>query len=79
MCAQVDGLDVLLTFNGKIGAALSRACSDCVDQEALYLAKAAEIIQLVMFNGMWHSDDVVQFNSDCEEKSEPQALLLSSI
>jgi hypothetical protein len=73
--AQVDGYDVLLVLNGNLGAALSRACSDSVDQDALHFAKAAETVGEMCSMEYGILMDVLQFNSGSRETSMPLVLL----
>jgi hypothetical protein len=58
------------------GIALTKACNASVDQDALHLARAAEIVRWDIFSTMWHSDGSLQFTSGCQEKFVPQALLV---
>lgn len=44
MRQQAEGCDVLLVFDSDIGPALRKACQHDHDEDAVYLAKAAEIV-----------------------------------
>ena len=44
MHAQNDGRDVVLGFEGDLGAVLTRACENDSQEDALHLATAAEIV-----------------------------------
>ena len=46
LTAHTDGRDILLTFDQHLGGALSKAC----DGEALYLARAAQIVRQEIFD-----------------------------
>lgn len=43
--AHNDGRDVVLTFQSGLGAALSKACHSETDEDAVHLARAAEIVR----------------------------------
>ena len=45
MRAQQCGKNVLLAFDEHIGGALSAACQQSFDEDAVHLAKAAEILR----------------------------------
>ena len=48
-----DGRNVLLAFDENIGLALSAACNSSMDEDALHLAKAAEIVRRdIIFSSM---------------------------
>ena len=73
--AHSDGRDVLLAFDENIGFKLSAACNSSMDEDAVHLAKAAEIVRRDVFSSMWHSEGSLHFASGCQEKSVPQSLL----
>ena len=51
--AHSDGRDVLLAFDENIGLELSAACNSSMDEDALHLAKAAEIVRRdIIFSSM---------------------------
>jgi len=68
-----DGRVVVLAFDDRVGTALSKACSSDVDDDAMHLARAAEIVRRDLFNNTWQFDGSLSQGS--QEKSIPQALL----
>ena len=44
MEADIQGLEVILAFNGDVGAALRKACEHDADGDAVHLARAATIV-----------------------------------
>ena len=73
MHAQNDGRDVVLGFEGDLGAVLTRACENDSQEDALHLARAAEIVRRDMFNGSWKFDSSLQKMD--QSVSVPQSLL----
>ena len=49
MRAQQCGKHVLLVFDAHIGSAISVACQQSYDEDAIYMAKAAEIVRRDLF------------------------------
>ena len=49
MEAHKKGRDVVLIFNADIGSALSKACEHDSDNDAVHLARAANIVRRDMF------------------------------
>ena len=43
--AHKQGRDVLLVFEGKLGLALKKSCESDFDEEAIILAKTADIVR----------------------------------
>jgi len=73
MRAQQDGRDVLLVFESDIGPALKKACQHDCDQDAMYLAKAAEIVRRNMFGTAEPFDG--SFTEGCQERAISSNLL----
>ena len=73
MHAETTGVSVTLGFKENVGAAVSKACTADLDQDALHLARAAEIVRRDMFNSTWNFDS--SLHRDCQEQSVPRALL----
>ena len=69
-----EGRDVLLSYNDDVGNALRNACLDDCDDEAICLAKAAEIIRRDMTNVDTQFDGS-SFEQGCQEASVPRSLL----
>ena len=74
MRAQLCGRNVLLMFDKDIGGAISGACQQTYDEDAMCLAKAAEIVR----HGLFDSSDGFNgtFTSECQENSVPFNLTL---
>lgn len=72
MRAQNDGRDIVLAFEDSLGAAVSKACYSDLDQDALHLARAAEIVRRDMFAGTWHFDSAL--HKGCQVNSVPTML-----
>jgi hypothetical protein len=66
MRAQQEGRDVLLIFESDIGPALKKACQYDCDQDAVYLAKASEIVRRNMFGTAESFDG--SFSEGCQER-----------
>tara|TARA_B110000881_G_C18590493_1_gene527633 strand:- start:311 stop:2080 length:1770 start_codon:yes stop_codon:yes gene_type:complete len=73
MEAHKQGRDVLLAFKDDIGLALKTAFQSDLDEEAIILARAADIVrrdilnhQKTIFNGA--------FSQECQQESVPQSL-----
>ena len=61
----------MLAFESDLGTALSRACTGDMDDDALHLARAAEVVWRDMFSSLW------QFGGSLHKmhKSVPESLL----
>ena len=68
-----QGRDVMLSFDDDVGHALRDACLDDADDEAICLAKAADIIRRDMF-GM-HTGFDGSFPRGCQEDAVPKSLV----
>lgn len=68
-----EGRDVLLVFDKDIGLALRKACDEDYDEEAICLARAANIVRRDMFK--MQSTFSGSFDEDSQTKSVPQSLL----
>ena len=73
MHAQNDGRDVVFAFESNLGTALSRACTSDMDDDALHLARAAEVVRRDMFDSSWQFGGSLHKVDQC--KSVPQSLL----
>lgn len=73
LTAHKEGRDVLLAFDKDLGLALRKACNDNYDEEAICLARAANIVR----KDMLQMQDTFSgsFEEDCQLKSVPQSLL----
>ena len=71
--AHLKGTDILLAFQDDIGPALAKACEKDMDNDAVHLARAAQIVrrhifdQSTPFNG--------SFQENCQENSVQKLLL----
>ena len=72
MRAQSKGRDVLLAFDEDVGYALSKACEQDCDSDAVHLARAAQIVRRHMFDLNTFTGS---FEENCQEKSVPHLLL----
>ena len=73
MNAHKQGRDVVLVCNDDVGAALCKACEYDTDNEAIYLARAANIVRKNMFQLKQNFNG--SFDTQCQEKSIPVSLL----
>ena len=71
--AYNEGRDGLLTFDQDIGYALKNACMDDCDDEAICLAKAAQIVRRDMLEMRATFDG--SFDKRCQEDSVSKSLL----
>ena len=62
----------MLVFDKDIGAALDKACDQDSDSEAVYLARAAQIVRQHMFDPTPFTGT---FEENCQERSVPHLLL----
>ena len=72
MRAYTKGRDVLMAFKDDIGTALAKACEQDNNEDAMHLARAAQIVRRHIFG------ETKQFNGfpeKCQEDSVPQLLL----
>ena len=68
-----QGCDVILTFDSDVGTALKEATSTDYDDEALCLAKAAQLVRRDM--QLKSSTFSGTFESNCQEEAVPKSLL----
>jgi hypothetical protein len=73
LAAHKQGRDVLLAFNRDLGSALRKACVRDYDDEAICLAKAANIVRREMLK--LQATFTGSFHVNCQVKSVPQSLL----
>lgn len=73
MSAHNDGRDIVLAFEGGMGAALSKACNSDADDDAIHLARAAEIVRQNIFDSEWKFENSLY--NESQERSVPQSLL----
>ena len=71
LTAHTEGRDVLLTFDQHLGGAIRNACAH--DSEALYLARAAQVVWEEMFNQEFSFSG--SFQKGCQQEAIPTALL----
>ena len=71
--AYNEGRNVKLIFNKDIGTAIRKACEYDFDDDAVHLAKAAQIIRRDIFKTQ-HSFNGT-FSPKCQEESLPTSLL----
>ena len=70
--AHVNGRNVMLSFHSDVGMAITKACSQDSEREAMCLARAARIVRREMFNSKF------SFNGSFTDESQnivPQSLL----
>ncbi|GFO25219.1 tyrosine-protein kinase receptor tie-1 [Plakobranchus ocellatus] len=72
--AYKHGRDVLLSFNDDVGNALRDACLDDCDDEAICLAKAAQIIRRDM-TGVQTDFNGSSFPQGSQEEAVPKSLV----
>jgi len=70
--AQIRGRDVFLAFSEDIGEALTKACEWDSDNDAMCLARAANIVRRHMFGEL---KPFTGFQETCQGASVPNALL----
>ncbi len=73
MEAHKQGRDVVLISNKDIGSALSKACEYDADNDAVHLARAANIVRRDMFK--MKNQFSGSFGTKCQEQSVPVSLL----
>ncbi|KAK1900200.1 Calpain-like protease palB/RIM13 [Dissostichus eleginoides] len=73
MDAHKQGRDVVLICNEDVGAALGKACEHDADNDAVHLARAANIVRKDMFK--MKQDFSGSFDAHCQEESVPVSLL----
>ena len=76
LTAHTQGKHILPVFNDAIGDAIRKACEQDYDSEALHLARAAKIIQIIrrdMFSMQQSFKGT--FEIDCQKKSVPPSVL----
>ena len=73
MNAHKQGCDVVLVSIEDVGAALRKACEHDTDNDAVHLARAANIVRRDMLK--MKQDFSGSFDAKCQEKSVPVSLL----
>ena len=68
MEAHTQGREVILAFNGDVGAALRKACEHDADGDAVHLATAATIVRGDMFSKK------MEFNGSFSTSSQEQSV-----
>ena len=71
--AHVGGKEVLLTYDIDIGAAITFACENFFDSDAIILAKAAKIVRRELFEQKQKFNG--SFSKDCQKTAVPDVLL----
>ena len=71
LTAHTEGRDILLTFDQHLGGALRKACDH--DGEALYLARAAQIVRQEIFDRKFSFNG--SFQKGCQQEAIPNSLL----
>ena len=64
--------DVLLTFEADVGSAFDKACKLNSDNDAVHLARAAQVVRRQMF---LETQSFTGFADGCQEQSVPPQLL----
>ena len=62
MEAHTQGREVILAFNGDVGAALRKACEHDADGDAVHVARAATIVTGDMFSKKMEFNGSVEFS-----------------
>ena len=73
MEAHKQGRNVVLISNKDVGSALSKACDHDADNDAVHLARAANIVRRDMFK--MKNQFSGSFRTNCQENSVPVSLL----
>ena len=73
MEAHKQGRDIVLVCNEDVGSALSKACEHDGDNDAIHLARAANIVRRDMFK--MKNQFSGSFGTKCQEDSVPVSLL----
>lgn len=75
--AYKQGRDVLLVYEDDVGKVLSKVHQECYDDDAMHLARAANIVRKAMFevNNSFNGT----FAQDCQSNYSVPALLLSLV
>jgi len=68
-----QGRNVLLAFKSDVGQALADACKNRSDENAMCLARAAEIVREELF--LQEGDFSGSFDDKCEPRSVPDILV----
>ena len=71
LTAHTEGRDKMLTFDQHLGGALRKACDH--DDEALYLARAAQIVHQEIFERKFSFNG--SFQKGCQQEAIPNSLL----
>ena len=72
LTAHKEGHDILLAFNNDLGAALHRSFDHDYDDEAICLARAANIVRRDMLK--MQASFAGSFDLDCQVRSMPHSL-----
>ena len=73
MEAHTQGREVILPFNGDVGAILRKACEHDADGDAVHLARAATLVRRDMFSKKMEFNG--SFSTTCQEQSVPNSLV----
>ena len=73
MEAHKRGRDVVLIFNEDVGSALNKACEHDSNNDAIHLARAANIVRRDMFKKRNKFNG--SYDANCQEESVPVSLL----
>ena len=73
MEAHKQGREAILVSNEHVGTALSKACEHDTDNDAIHLARAANIVRRDMFKMTNHFSG--SFEATCQQDSVPVSLL----
>ena len=73
MEAHKQGQDTILVSNEDVGTALSKACEHDADNDAVHLARAANIVRRDIFKMMNHFSGSLE--TTCQQDSVPVSLL----
>ena len=71
MEAHTQGREVILPFNGDVGAILRKACEHDADGDAVHLARAATLVRRDMFSKKMEFNG--SFSTTCQEQSVPNS------
>ena len=72
MQSHSKGRDIMLAFRKDVGDAIAKACEMDSDNDAIHLARAAEIVRRQMFG---EAKPFIGFPEGCQKESVPQMLI----
>ena len=72
MQSHSKGRDIMLAFREDVGDAIAKACEMDSDNDAIHLARAAEIVRRQMFG---EAKPFIGFPEGCQKESVPQMLI----